>query len=163
MSYAIEIPEIKVDVKSIMDFVLTLPENSWTPESGSHGLIHEWQWNHHPEFIRLKSQHFVGIPHYLGVAQFKPKRGQSLHVDRNRTVVVQFPLSENCKFTPTAFYNNNLSFLSEVEWDNTAWMFDSKVWHGSWNTDTEFRYMLTWSFFAPVTFSELSNQFNTGL
>lgn len=159
MSY-VKLPELVVDTSAILQQVVSAEESEWELlDWGQHILRtqdYSFVCQHFSEHVKLYITPAM-------VMRFGPGTGLPIHKDNLRKAVIQIPLSENCKYTPTYFYNEEQQYTSKIEWlDNSAWMFDTHSFHKVENNSNENRYMMYIPFFKQ-SYTELLNLYECGM
>ncbi len=139
----IKIPEIQLDIKKISTKVLNTPESEWKKlEWGQSILVNR-------DYLQIKGMFRPKIKVYstIMVMRFNPNTGLPIHKDNERKAVIQIPLY-NCESTPTFFYDEDRNLTYTLDWkENSAYMFDTHVYHNLLNDTEEPRYMLYIPFF----------------
>lgn len=162
----IQIPEIKIDRKSILDFVENIKESDWISISATNQnyIFHRFQ--DHPEINKLSKILSNSLPLMkppIRVMRFLPGCGLPIHKDSPRNAVIQIPLSLNCVDTPTVFFDEGYNEIGRIEWkDDSAWLFNTQVNHSIDNCTNAVRYMLIIPFFEPSTFDEILAAYKEG-
>jgi hypothetical protein len=129
----IKLPEIQLNTQTILSFI-------------SNAVVDEWielPWGQQvyvnlgrcAEIEKLKNMFSNQIKFsVIECMKFAPDTGLPIHKDGKRTAVIQIPLSNNCKLTPTLFYDDHHKITNKIEWnDNSAWMFDTHKNHDNQN------------------------------
>jgi hypothetical protein len=146
----IKIPEIKIDNKSLLLFVLSSTDTEWHELPWGQFIFYNWKNNKDIEQLTSKLTFMFSkyVNFSIKCMRFDSNKSLSIHKDQPRKVVIQIPLSINCQSTPTLFYNDNKELIDKIEWnDESAWMFNADNWHSVQNTSDESRYMLCVSFY----------------
>jgi hypothetical protein len=162
----LQLPEIKIDRDSILNFVSNVAESDWISlsKTNQNYIFHRFQ--NHPEIVKLTKKLSSDLPLLkppIRVMRFLPGCGLPIHKDFPRNAAIQIPLSYNCKETPTLFFDEELKEIGRLEWnDDSAWLFNTQINHSIDNCTNAVRYMLIIPFFEPVTFEELVTKYTNG-
>ena len=144
----IKLPEIQIDTELLLTQLLLLDESEWKLLQWSQYVFFDWR--NFPEVIALRRR-FKELRPNIECMRFNSETGLDKHCDGRRTVVIQVPLSDNCRITPTVFYDSNGNVIDKLEWsDSSAWMFNTHAMHSVHNTSDQPRYMLCMSFYGPT-------------
>ena len=155
-----KLSEIVVDTSVILQQVLAVDESDWELLDWGQYILRTKDYSY---ICKNFSEHIKLYTTPVMIMRFGPGKGLPIHKDNLRKAVIQIPLSENCKYTPTHFYDEEQQYTSKIEWlDNSAWMFDTHNFHKVENISSENRYMMYIPFFKQ-SYTELLNLYNNGM